>query len=363
MRKGRERPASGRLEFQGQNLLVGLFVVVAVGLFIAGSLTAMREGLFLREYRLRTSFDRIEGLRAGAEVLLRGYHIGEVTSIKLTTAPEVLFHVEFSVQNAIQLPRGSRVRLMTRGFGNKVLDIVTAGDTTVQNPPIPPADPADTLQEGDSLPSERGNDLDALLGDLTRLTRKLTGTIERVDRLVDEGIAPVLRSTKILLDQDVSRTVSELQGASASARRLTERLQEMVEEHRPLVARILDLTEEELETARDLTQDAQQFLVDMDLRLDPFFAELTATLEHTKSLLAEVDAATDEEQLREIMQDLRAMADEGAALVEEVRQRPWRLLRRTRKEKKELMREIEERERLEQEAIETGQEDDGGSSP
>src|SRR5262249_3177812 len=191
------RGAGGRLEFQRQNLWVGLFVVEAIAAFGLVSAFAVQERLFRREYRLTSAFARISGLKPGAEVFLRGYLVGRVTRIDLVTVPDVRFDVEFTVKEPVKLPAGTRVRLSTQGFGSKVLDLVTPGDATDPDaaPPSPPDRPVAFLADGASVPGTGGGDLDALMTDVLGLTRRLSSTLQHLDAVVTADLGPKLGTT------------------------------------------------------------------------------------------------------------------------------------------------------------------------
>ena len=70
--------SAGRLEFQTTNLWAGAFVLGALVLFSTLALMSLRDRILEGEYRLNATFPRIEGLRTGAEVQLRGTPSGRV---------------------------------------------------------------------------------------------------------------------------------------------------------------------------------------------------------------------------------------------------------------------------------------------
>ncbi len=332
-----------RLEFQRENLWVGLFVLGALLVFAVVALVAVQERVFRREYSLNSSFERIEGLRPGSEVRLRGYPVGRVTRITLQSSPQIRFDVEFTVDDAVRLPAGTRVRLSTSGFASQVLDLITPGDSSDPDAPqaSPPYRPPVLLQPGATLPSTSGASLDSLFGDAVGLMRSLTVTIRNADGLLNEKIGPRLEETLAAISGDVERLVPLLEETVRQARAVLEQTDAALTENRPRATRLLDLATEELRTAGELVRRMDEVLTEIEDRLGPITENFDAALAQSRSLLARADGALDEEELREIIGNLKTLTDQANDLIAELRKRPWRLLRRVPGEKKELMKELE----------------------
>ena len=334
---------AGRMEFQRQNLWVGLFVLAALAAFMAVAVFALKERIFRREYTLHTSFQRIEGLKPGADVFLRGYAVGRVTKIGLHTTPEVRFDVDFTVEEAIRLPAGTRARLSTRGFVNKVLEIVTPGDSA--DPGSPPAPPTDRkplfLTEGAAVPGAAGADVDALFNDVLALTRRLSTTIDRFDRVVVEGIAPDVKNLVASANQNMAAAAADLRSTMKELRDVLGEAEGALEENRPKVSRALDRAEEDLKAAGDLAGRLDRSLTELEGRIYPLANDLAAALDKADALLTRMDASIKEEDLKVIMANLKTLSEKGLELVEEVRKHPWRLLRRVPGEKEAVQEDLE----------------------
>jgi hypothetical protein len=63
--------------------VVGTLVILALGVFIIGS----KQYLFSSTYELKTQFDNVVGLDAGADVRVGGVHVGTVRNILLPHKP------------------------------------------------------------------------------------------------------------------------------------------------------------------------------------------------------------------------------------------------------------------------------------
>jgi len=337
------RASGGRLEFQRQNLRVGIFVIVA---FLAFALVvgfALNKRIFRREYHLRTSFPGIGGLQPGAEVLLRGYPIGRVTTIDLMMDPQVRFGVEFAVMESVKLPEGTKVRLSTRGFATKVLDVVTPGDATdPDSSPSPPAGrPVAYLSEGAVLQGTSGSDLDALMSDVLLLTRRITTTMQHLDTIVSDDLGPKLSKTLETVNGKLETITADLGATMRDARTLMARADATIEESRPRVSRILDGAGKEIDSLDALTRRADGVVSQIQDRLDPLLADLASNLKQIDEIARTLQSSVSGADLKATITNLKSMSERGDLLVTELQHRPWRLMRRVKGEKEELLEELE----------------------
>jgi phospholipid/cholesterol/gamma-HCH transport system substrate-binding protein len=128
---------------------LGAFIVVtlavlAAGVFIIGS----KEYLFSPTYKLRTQFDNVAGLSAGADVEVGGVHSGTVISIALPHNPRekvtVVMQLDKSTQEIVK--KDSVASIETEGllgneyvavsFGSESQPGVENNDTIASIPPI-----------------------------------------------------------------------------------------------------------------------------------------------------------------------------------------------------------------------------------
>jgi phospholipid/cholesterol/gamma-HCH transport system substrate-binding protein len=128
---------------------LGAFIVVtlavlAAGVFIIGS----KEYLFSPTYKLKTQFDNVAGLAAGADVEVGGVHSGTVISIALPHNPHdkvtVVMQLDKSTQEIVK--KDSLASIETEGllgneyvavsFGSDSQASVANGDTIASVPPI-----------------------------------------------------------------------------------------------------------------------------------------------------------------------------------------------------------------------------------
>lgn len=348
MTEAQLRPGS-RMEFQKESLWVGLFVLTAIVAFAALTAVAVHKRFFRREYTLHTSVPRIEGLRPGAEVLMRGHVVGLVREITLTTSPEISFGVDFSVEEEVKLPIGTKVRLSS-SLAATALDLVTPGDPV--DPDAPPALPEGkrglVLEPGSSLPGFVGPSLDALFMDLYGLTGQLTRTLEGTDLLLRERLGPRLEEALAQMTSDLGRITAELETTLNGARDVLGTAGGMLEENRPRLAMLLDSAGRDLEAVETLTRRLEGMLGTVETRAGPLLDDISSSVEQADSLMGRMESALDEEKIGMIIDNLATASTEADLLVKELRKRPWRLLRRVRGEKEDLIRALEAQRDLEE---------------
>jgi hypothetical protein len=149
------------------------------------------------------------------------------------------------------------------------------------------------------------------------------------------------------MNQDLAAAVGDLQATSAAARRLVVEAEAMVAEARPRTTRVLEAAEEDLRTAGDLLRESDEFLDWLTDRFEPLMAQMSRAAAAAEEVLGRADRAASEEELAAIIDNMLSLTEDGAALMEELRKRPWRLVRRVKGEKKALIEEMEEQRRRE----------------
>jgi len=334
-----------RLEFQRQNLWVGLFVLIAFFVFIAVAVVSVQDRLFRREYRLNTSFSQIQGLQVGNDVVLRGFTVGRVDRIKFAMDPEIRFEVRFTVEESVQLPAGTRVRLNTRGIGSEILDIVTPGDPLVPGapPPLEPGRPVLYLRAGDTLPGEAGSTLDTVFSDAQDLVRNLSATVKGLDALLNQRIGPQVETTLANVNREMESLGPELRQTLSEARGLLAETNAALAENRPLASKLLVTADAELKSAGELARHMDATLGTMEEKILPVVDSLSGWIEQVEALLAKTDGSVSKEDVQQLFQNVLSISESGKLLIEELERHPWRLVRRTRGEKKDLIRELKER--------------------
>jgi phospholipid/cholesterol/gamma-HCH transport system substrate-binding protein len=175
-------------------LLVGLLLLVAVSLFLGGTLWIARGGL-KGGYPMYARFPWGAGLKPGQQVLLAGVQVGYVDRVELI--PDGTIAVKLAVQNEYRIPVGTTASVEANGiFGDQLIALTPMRATTTY------------LPAGDTIPTGRGApgfpDL-LLKGDSVAINvRALTDRV-RTEYVEGGGIAESRQAIA-----DLSRLVAQL---------------------------------------------------------------------------------------------------------------------------------------------------------
>jgi ABC-type transporter Mla subunit MlaD len=227
--------------------VVGLFVAVAVFLFIAGFVyylyhTAQRKGWFLVKVPYYTYVRSAEGLNVGDPVKLMGFDVGEITAIE-TTPPEYWYTVNqynVFVQFQIRDPyygyiwTDSRMKVTTGDFlGGRQLE-VTKGSTGMVT--VIDEKPDQPIQFLDDSSTETNYSYVRLQSDSkgywlrSEESTALTERFEQIATQIENALPAVLSLT------------NQLAGVLDGSSQLTSNLNTFVSETRPAVRNLTRIT-------------------------------------------------------------------------------------------------------------------------
>lgn len=236
-------------------VIVGIFVTVAVAMGIVGTLYLARRG-WTKSYPMYARFDWGQNLKVGQPVYLAGVQVGYVEAVDLD--PAGYLDVKLQVDRERRIPEGSSVTVQSEGiFGDKSVAIKPCRHLvapTVTHEPAPgtkPAAPAEAgsepvcrlgafLSPSDTIPTGRGapsmdeilfrvDSMSAALGDVTRTVRlefvqnggiaELRKTIAATNTLVTELTSVAQLQSKALSGTLASlrRTLDAIDSASVDS--------------------------------------------------------------------------------------------------------------------------------------------------
>jgi phospholipid/cholesterol/gamma-HCH transport system substrate-binding protein len=194
---------------------VGVFVLIAIIIFIAGVLTlGGQKKTFEKKSFLKAVFKDINGLQIGNNVWFSGVKIGTVKEISFT--PNASVAVEMAVQtSAMQyIRKDARAKISSEGFiGNKIV-VIFGG--TMQSPPV---------TENDVLAVDNGLSTDEMIATLQQNNKNLldiTGNIKTItDRLMSgQGSAGKILSDNQLAN-DLQAAINGFKIASVKVQKIT----------------------------------------------------------------------------------------------------------------------------------------------
>ena len=138
----------------GRNLvetLMGAVVLAVAGIFLVFAYSRADVGE-VRGYVLKANFDRVDGVKPGADVRISGIKIGSVLSQKLDPKT-YLAEMRMSVDPSVNIPKDSAVKILMSGLlGDTYLSISPGGDDQM-------------LKDGDEIQYTQGSvDIISLVG-------------------------------------------------------------------------------------------------------------------------------------------------------------------------------------------------------
>lgn len=191
--------------------MVGVFVLVAIVIFVIGILTlGGQQKRFIESITVNTVFGDVEGLKVGNNVWFSGVKIGTVKQISLhgESQVQVVMSIEESARKFIR--ENSKARISSESLiGNKIIEIF--GGTPAAGP----------VEDGDVLASEANLNTDDIMKTLQENNKNLatiTGNFSEIsNRLVrGEGTVGTLL-TDSTLAKDFKSMVASLESTSQNA--------------------------------------------------------------------------------------------------------------------------------------------------
>jgi phospholipid/cholesterol/gamma-HCH transport system substrate-binding protein len=304
---------------------VGTFVIVCLILLGVTVYYVGNEqwGRHLTPYK--TYLRYAGGVSAGSEVLFGGISVGRVTTVRSwsqdPTKIEILLEVkEGTPVNEKSVAKLGSVSLMS----NPALSITTG------------AQDAQRLRAGQVIPSQETVSLDDM-------TRKLSGIADNAADL----IAQVQGELKGISGQ-AQTLLANLNDATGPTNRkqladILQQVNSMVAQQSPKIDRITDqvlLVSQDADSAikkvGPLVEHTDAAVANVNSTIDQLrdpiredLAQLKTTMEQAKSLMSSVQAVVrgNDDNLHETIENLRVMTENLDQLTDQVKQRPWSLVR------------------------------------
>lgn len=285
-----------------REIQVGIMVVVALIILIAGLAFFKRVSFDQEMAHYAADFSAVEGLRKGDRVQVRGIRVGSVTGFEFLPG-KVRVHME--IEDWVRLYENARVILVMKGIVGEVLLEIEPGEGTI-------------VQEDYVFQGRNAASMLALGDKVNRALDQMTAVGEEVRGLLGELrgkglIAGALGATE--------RTMLQLEGAIAENR---QSLRSLTRNLTDLTATLdASLGSGELDTTLVATRDAA-------VSIDRTMAELRQTNAQASALLARLEAG--EGTLGKLLEDptLYAQADSTLAslqrLSDQLRRNPKQMI-------------------------------------
>ena len=190
-------------------VLVGVFVTVALIVGILGTLWLSRSGLLSDTYPLYTRFRWGANLKQGQEVWLAGFAVGTVDRVELR--PDGWLDVWMAVEEQYTVPEGAIAQLKTASF---------FGDMAINLEP--PLNFRSSVRPGDTIPAAPPPPtMDALLSRLDSVSR---------------GVSDVAQAFEIQMVREGG--IEDLKGTISSTNRLVRQISQIADEQSRELSRL-----------------------------------------------------------------------------------------------------------------------------
>lgn len=188
-------------------VLVGVFVIIALVVGVFGTLWLARRGLS-KSYPMYARFDWGNNLKVGQQVLLAGVQVGYVDQVQLN--PAGYLEVTLSIDKGRMIPDGSTATVQNEGFfGDKSIAIHPCGEptTVVAEEPTSASSmtaggerlchPTSFYSVGDTIPTGMGAPtVDMILTRVDSMSGALSDVVQTVRlQMVQKGGIEDLRQT------------------------------------------------------------------------------------------------------------------------------------------------------------------------
>ena len=181
---------------------IGVGVLAAAVIFIAGIVYLRGIDLRSKQYALKVFYRNVNGLKEGDVVTVAGLSIGRVGSMAMVGRG---IGVSLSIQTKVHLPKDSKAILKSETImGGKFIEIAPGVDTLM-------------LANGDSLGGLYEADLSELTATLSPITSNVLGILENVNSTFDEPTRKRIQKIVFDLERSSARLEEVIHAGGKSA--------------------------------------------------------------------------------------------------------------------------------------------------
>jgi phospholipid/cholesterol/gamma-HCH transport system substrate-binding protein len=265
------------------------------------------------------------GVSAGTEVLFGGISVGRVTTVRSWSQDPTRIEILLEVKDGTPVNEKSVAKLGSVSLMSSPTLSITTG-----------AQDAQRLRAGQVIPSEETISLDDM-------TRKLSGIADNAADL----IAQVQGELKGISEQ-AETLLANLNDATGPTNRkqvaeILQQVNAMVAQQSPKIDRITDqvlLVSQDADSAikkiGPLVEHTDATVANVNSTIDQLrdpirqdLAQLQSTMEQAKSLIGSIQAVVrgNDDNIHETIENLRVVTENLDQLTDQVKQRPWSLVR------------------------------------
>jgi phospholipid/cholesterol/gamma-HCH transport system substrate-binding protein len=287
------------MEARRERTLVGLFVLIAGGLFL-GAMIVISGGLGAATVPHRAYFKFAGGVQPGAPVRFGGLLVGKVERVRVDPGNSTRIEIDIKVNRDAPLKTDSVAKISTLGpLTDNYIEISTGSPRAELAPPGSPLPSAEAF----GLP-QLGDAVQALLPDVQNALQKLNQNLDGLQ-------LTLTRANDLLNDRNRTNIGSSLSN-----------LEGLVAEARPKATASLDNLNGLLTDARPKVSASLTNVQDLTVKLAPLLDDLKAATIRANDTLAHVDSTLMENRpdVRSSVTGLRDTVAKTAVLLDGLNQ-------------------------------------------
>jgi phospholipid/cholesterol/gamma-HCH transport system substrate-binding protein len=260
---------------------VGVFVLIALAIGIAGSLWIAGGSLFAaRQIPFEVVLADSGGVVAGDRVRVAGVAVGRINDVVLRQEEKWPVLMEVSIKEEISLHQGASAVITSSGIlGTSFLEI---------NPGSASAPP---LAAGSRIEGRPAPGMEAAFQQLDAISTKVLGILDQTSKLIDDmsgEVGPLMARLQALLSEE---NTENLEAILADTRRTLESVQPRVGPLLDHLDRVATSAEQSLAGVPPLTDQAQGLVVDLRTALGPDGERVSQLLDTANTTLGSADQA------------------------------------------------------------------------
>lgn len=258
---------------------IGIVVVVAIGLLVAGLNYLKGINIFSQPTVYYGVYERINGLEESNPIMINGYKIGQVRDIKILNDGSGRLLVTMMIDKEISIPKDTKALLKSADLLGSMQVHFILGDSTM------------LAQSGDTLtPDVEGDLVEEVNAQLKPIKLKAESLISSVDS--------VIRVIEIILNAESQQNLIEsfngINNAIASLERTSFRVDTLVEEQRHKINSIFSNIDNLASTLSQNSEELDNIIKNFSQISDTLAkADIATTVLKANAALAEVQQITE----------------------------------------------------------------------
>jgi phospholipid/cholesterol/gamma-HCH transport system substrate-binding protein len=304
---------------------VGTFVVAALTLLAATIYGVHTTRTVRGQVRFKTYLRDAGGLEADTSVLFGGINVGRITTVHPDTDDPTRIEIAFEVKAGTPLNRQSTAKVATVSLMGSPALLITTGSNA-----------APRLAPGDVVPSEEGVNPSELTRRVAIVPDNANSVLLDLHREIPEIAAQVHSVLDNVNTLTGAANQEQIRAVLAGVRTLVNDTDAVVVSAKPLIANVdqtVSNVSRTFDSVRGTVDSAREPLIDDLKALHDTLDDARAAIGSVKGLVQ-----TNSDDVAETIRALRTTAENLRMLSEQLKERPWNLIRTTQAEDRKVPR-------------------------